>query len=110
MGWIEALCVHPEFQRFGVGRLLLAAMQDTAREHRITHAVIRVVDKATWALAFLARTGFKPLSDGAPQKVLQWQEERAEPALARPGVVVLWAAIPPKVEEPDEESDDATPS
>jgi amino-acid N-acetyltransferase len=112
VAYIESLCVHPDYQRAGVGTRLLESMQESAREHRIAYAAIRVVDRATWATAFLSKQGFKPLGGDAPQKVRDWLERREEPLAIRPGAAVLWSAIPPKAEEPEEdpELDDATPS
>lgn len=105
VAYLADLSVHPDHQRFGVGTRLIEALWDDARDAGLAHAVVRVWQKATWAKAFYAKLGFKPLSDDAPAKVLRWREERAASGrpLTRPGEAVLWAAIPEKAPEPDDD-------
>jgi amino-acid N-acetyltransferase len=105
VAYLEEISVHPDHQRVGVGSRLLETLWEGARASHLGYVVCRSWERAAWAGAFYAKAGFQRLGDDAPQKVLRWRDERAETGrpLTRPGEVVLWAAIPPKAEEEDDE-------
>lgn len=107
VAYLADISVHPDYQRFDVGTRLLEALRESARDSGLGHVVVRVWQKAAWATAFYAKAGFQPLADDAPPKVLRWREERAESGrpLTRPGETVLWAAIPAKAPDPDDEDE-----
>jgi N-acetylglutamate synthase-like GNAT family acetyltransferase len=95
VGCLYILNVAPEYQRFGVATRLLREMGERCQENAIRSVVARCWTQATWAHAFLASAGFKPLNkEGAPPPVAEWRE-RAESnnELVQPGQVVLWRAV-----------------
>jgi N-acetylglutamate synthase-like GNAT family acetyltransferase len=78
VAYIEELSVHPNFQRTGVGKALLAKARAEAKEAHLQHVVIRTFPKAAWAAAFWKKAGFSPLGEGSPEVVKVWQKEQGE--------------------------------
>ena len=95
VAYIAELSVHPDHQRFGIGRRLWSALRDDAAKHGIAHAIVRCWENASWAMGFYRTVGFAVADDGAPDKVRAWREERVQSGrpVCRPGEVVLWAKI-----------------
>jgi N-acetylglutamate synthase-like GNAT family acetyltransferase len=105
VGVIDEMSVHPEFQRFGIGRGLYERIEAEARELSLKEIVVKVWDRAEWAGKFYSALGFALVDERAPERVSTWFEERnAGRPLLRPGESALWAAI--RAEKPVEESDD----
>jgi len=107
VAYLEEIAVHPDYQRFGIGKKLIEQVFEEARAANLRELVLRRWDKAEWACAFYDSFGFKPIDDGAPTKVRGWLAEKTDgdrPFL-RPGESALWVAIP-KGNEPDEEDDE----
>lgn len=102
VAYIEAINVHPDVQRFGVGGKLLEALRDDAHKAELEHIVVRVWTKATWAMAFYRKHGFVEV-DGAtlPGDVKEWLSGDVSGRLAaRPGEVILFAPV--RAKDPDE--------
>ena len=94
VGYIEQLCVHPKFQRFGVGTKLFDTVRAEVQDLNLGAITIRSWSKAPWAQAFLARCGFKPVDGAAPPLLLTWKEEQeAKGPLVREGEVALYLAL-----------------
>jgi amino-acid N-acetyltransferase len=101
---LRTIAVDPSYQRFGIGARLLEAMRDGARRYGLGVAIVRVRERAAWAMRFFQKEGFRRLGDDAPEKVRGWRDEReaAGEAAVRTGEVLMWAAIGPKQEEADD--------
>ncbi len=110
VAYLEDVSVHPEYQRFGIGRKLVEHVFEEARAANLSQVVLRVWDKAEWAKAFYVSLGFRPIGDDAPAKVREWlalKTEGGRPFL-RPGESAWWVNIPaaaPEEEEPEDEDD-----
>lgn len=106
VAYLEELSVHPDHQRRGIATRLLAELYGRARELGMEQVVLRSREKASWAQAFYRKAGFAPIGDAAPAKVRAWrsEQEASGKPLAREGVVVLWARIPPVVDSTDEDA------
>src|SRR5580692_1241248 len=63
--------VHPDYQRFGIAADLLDSLKEEARNLHLEQIVVRVWEKATWAMAFYRRQRFMPIDATAPAKVQQ---------------------------------------
>jgi amino-acid N-acetyltransferase len=107
VAYLADLQVHPEYQRFGVGGRLVEKMREEARALRLEQIVVRVWEKAPWAMEFYRRLRFMPIDATAPAKVQQWKEERSGSGrpLVRPGEVALWSPIGPAPKLVDDEMD-----
>jgi amino-acid N-acetyltransferase len=103
VAYLEEISVGPEHQRVGVGAALLDELCRHAQAIRvrtesgpkaIEHVVARCWRRATWAMAFYARAGFRELGPDAPTEVRAWYDDRAAVGrpVTRPGEVVLWAS------------------
>ncbi|MFO0616119.1 MAG: GNAT family N-acetyltransferase [Polyangiaceae bacterium] len=91
VAYVEELSVHPDYQRFGVGRRLFEKIVSEARDLGLTAVVLKVWERAEWANAFYDAMGMKPIRDDAPAKVRQWLEERSQgQVFQRPGEGVRW--------------------
>ncbi|MEP7126741.1 MAG: GNAT family N-acetyltransferase [Byssovorax sp.] len=111
VAYLADLQVHPDYQRFGIGTKLLAQLNTEARAHGFDQIVVRVWEKATWALAFYRRHGFVVLGDVVPEKVALWKDERSQGRpIVRPGEVLMWAAVPPAPPIEEEETEEAPPT
>lgn len=110
VAYVEEISVHPDYQRFGVGSRLMAAMLEDARSHKLKHVALRCWTRAPWAMAFYKKLGFAPIDDAAPEKVLLWRDERVASGkpFTRPGEVAMWASIHEPPAAPEEPEDDAT--
>jgi amino-acid N-acetyltransferase len=113
VAYLEELSVHPDYQRFGIGAMLLESVYEEARDKDLKEIVLRTWDKAEWARAFYAKLGFVKIDESAPLRVRDWLASKTEgdrPFL-RPGESVLWRAIPkaPVVEEESDEDEDVAP-
>ncbi|WP_437640915.1 GNAT family N-acetyltransferase [Sorangium sp. So ce854] len=106
VAYLEELSVHPDHQRRGIATRLLAELYGRARELGMEQVVLRSREKASWAQAFYRKAGFAPIGDDAPARVRAWrsEQEASGKPLAREGVVVLWARIPPVVDSADEDA------
>ncbi len=107
VAYIEEMCVHPDWQRMGVGSALMNRIDEEARETKLKFIVLRCYEKAKWAIAFYKKHGFVPISDDAPPKVQHWKEEIAasgKPFVAA-GQIAMWRATtePPVSEDEDED-------
>jgi amino-acid N-acetyltransferase len=112
VAYITAIAVDPSYQRFGIGGRLLEAVRDGARRYGIGVAIVRVVERAAWAVRFFQKQGFRRLGDDAPEEVQRWRSGReasGEPAV-RPGEVLMWAAIGLKAEEPEDDEPQDEPT
>ncbi|MGK3983190.1 GNAT family N-acetyltransferase [Sorangium sp. So ce136] len=108
VAYLEELSVHPDHQRRGIATRLLEELHERARELGIEQVVLRSREKASWAQAFYRKAGFEALGDDAPEKVHAWrgEQEASGRPLNRPGVIILWAAVPPRAsEEPVDDGD-----
>ena len=111
VAYVEEIGVLPEYQRFGVGRLLIEKIREEAREYRIGEIVLKCWERASWAAAFYKRLGFVPIDEAAPQKVQTWFATKNDGRpLLRQGEQALWATVgpAPHAEEFDEEEPDET--
>jgi GNAT superfamily N-acetyltransferase len=107
VAYLADLQVHPDYQRFGIASRLFDLLETEARSHGFEHIVVRVWEKATWALAFYRARGFVPLDDDAPTKVGAWKHERSQGApIVRPGEALFWAKVSAAPVE-EEETEDA---
>ena len=96
VAYVEELGVHPDFQRFGIGKALIDELRGQARDYRITEIVLRMWQRAEWAAAFYKKLGFEPIDDSAPLKVRSWFEAKNEGRpMLRPGELALWAPVGP---------------
>jgi N-acetylglutamate synthase-like GNAT family acetyltransferase len=96
VGYLVILNVAPEYQRFGVATRLLREMGTSCREKEIEYVVARCWQSATWAAAFLAVVGFRPLdgSDEPPKPVREWRKRAAASGqLEVPGQTVFWRSV-----------------
>jgi amino-acid N-acetyltransferase len=96
VGYLAILNVAPEYQRFGVATRLLREMGASCREKGIAHVVARCWQSATWAAAFFAVAGFRPLdgADEPPAPVQDWRKRAAGSGqLDVPGQRVLWRSV-----------------
>ncbi|KYF59310.1 amino acid acetyltransferase [Sorangium cellulosum] len=105
VAYLEELSVHPDHQRRGIATRLLAELYGRARELGMEQVVLRSRERASWAQAFYRKAGFAPIGDDAPAKVRAWrgEQEASGKPLAREGVVVLWARIPPMADSTGED-------
>ncbi len=55
---VQQLYVSPDFQRRGVGGILMASTVDLARRHRVGGVWLSVWSGADWAVAFYEKYGF----------------------------------------------------
>jgi ribosomal protein S18 acetylase RimI-like enzyme len=106
VAYIDEISVHPDYQRFGIGRSLYEKVEAEARDLKLKEIVLKVSDRAVWALRFYRALGFQKIEDGAPARVKTWFEEKSsgQPFL-RPAESAMWVAIRPaaKVEDEDDE-------
>lgn len=111
VAYIEEMCVHPDWQRVGVGAKLMETIHEEARETKIKFIVLRCYEKARWALSFYKKLGFAPIDEQAPPKVQHWKEEIV--ASGRPfvaaGQIAMWAPVhePPPSEDDEEDEPEA---
>jgi ribosomal protein S18 acetylase RimI-like enzyme len=97
VGFVEDLQVHPELQRFGIGRRLFEKAEIELRHLGFEEVVLKVWDDAEWAAAFYRALGFEPYeASSAPENVRAWREEKVDeedrPYL-QPGQSVLWRKL-----------------
>lgn len=108
VAYVEEMNVHPDFQRFGLGSRLMAAIRDDARAAGIGHVVVRVWERAPWAIAFYRKLGFVEIEADAPAPVRHWRDEKlnAGRPLTRSGETLMWQEVGPApiVEEEEEEA------
>jgi amino-acid N-acetyltransferase len=111
VAYVEECSVHPDFQRFGVGRQLVAALFEGARKAGLHDVTVKCWKKATWAWSFYAKLGFAEIGDAAPAKVVHWRDKHVASGrpLTRPGEVALWIAVPPAAKAPEPEEDEDEP-
>jgi N-acetylglutamate synthase-like GNAT family acetyltransferase len=94
VGFVEALAVHPDYQRFGVGTRLVEHVREEAKKVGLGQVLVRAHTSAPWAEAFWKKLGFLPVDDSAPPKVKAWIEEQsANGPVAPPGYRVLWGKV-----------------
>jgi len=104
--YLEELAVHPDYQRFGIGRKLIERAFEEARENSFKEIVLRTWEKASWAQKFYEKLGFHAAADGPmPERVRVWLDEKTEGGrpFLRPGERVLWTKVPKGEEEEEEE-------
>jgi ribosomal protein S18 acetylase RimI-like enzyme len=91
VAYVEEISVHPDYQRFGVGKRLFEKIISEARDLGLDAVVLKVWDRAGFANAFYAALGVRKIDDKAPAKVQTWLEERSagQPFL-RPGESAHW--------------------
>lgn len=77
VGYVEELCVHPRFQRFGVGARLFEQARGEAEELGLRAMTTRVWSKAAWAKAFWTKLGWKPVDGAAPAIIGTWKSEQS---------------------------------
>jgi len=107
VGFIAEVGVHPDYQRFGIGRGLYERIETEARELGLKEIVVKVWDRAEWAVSFYRALGFKQVDEKAPERVSTWFEEKnAGQPLLRPGESVLWVSVRPAQRLDDEGLDD----
>lgn len=95
VAYVEELSVHPDYQRFGVGRRLFEKIVSEARDLGLGAVVLKVWERAEWANAFYDAMGLLPIRDDAPPKVREWLAARSEgQPFQRPGEGVRWVAVP----------------
>lgn len=111
VAYLADVSVHPDYQRFGIGSQLLEGLREEARDHDLSHIVVRVWENAPWAVAFYRHHGFAPIEGGAnvPAKVTGWRDDRLAGGrpLTRPGEIALWAEVGKAPEVPEEDEDAA---
>lgn len=91
VAYVEEISVHPDFQRFGVGRRLFEKIVSEARDLGLSAVVLKVWERAEWANAFYDAMGMQPIRDDAPAKVREWLASKAEgQPFQRPGEGVRW--------------------
>lgn len=114
VGYIEDIAVHPELQRFGIGRRLIEKARLELAHLGFVEVVLKVKSRARWAVAFYEALGFHTLGDPSalgdpnapdvPERVAAWRAEKVDeedrPYL-RPGEDVMWGLTRPR--EDDEE-------
>lgn len=88
---LEALCIDPSLQRYGLATRLLREVGDKAKDLGLSHAVLLVPDGDAGAATFLHKRGFAPAKDpssseGLPEPVARWLELRG----GTPGGHGLW--------------------
>ncbi len=94
VAYVEELSVHPDYQRFGVGRRLFEKIVEEARHLGLAAVVLKVWERAEWANAFYDAMGLQVLRDDAPPKVRKWLEERsAGQPFQRPGEGLRWIGV-----------------
>ena len=64
IGVIGRLYVLPELQRTGVGMALLAHVEGAARRKRLREIVVWTDSKASWAVSFYKRRGYREIEPG----------------------------------------------
>jgi N-acetylglutamate synthase-like GNAT family acetyltransferase len=64
IGVVGRLYVLPELQRRGVGTALLAHVEGAARRKRLREIVVWTDSKASWAVSFYKRHGFREIEPG----------------------------------------------
>jgi len=94
VGYVEELCVHPRFQRFGVGTKLFERARQEAEELNLRAMLVRCWAKATWAKAFFTKQGFKPVDGSLPEIVETWKgEQSAAGPFVRDGEMALYLSL-----------------
>ncbi len=64
IGVIGRLYVLPELQRMGVGTALLAHVEGAAKRNQLRETVVWTDPKATWAVSFYKRRGYREIAPG----------------------------------------------
>jgi N-acetylglutamate synthase-like GNAT family acetyltransferase len=64
IGVISRLYVLPELQQRGVGTALLAHVEGAAKRKRLREIVVWTDSKATWAVSFYKRRGYREIEPG----------------------------------------------
>lgn len=109
VAYLADINVHPDVQRFGLGARLLDAVREDARRAGLRHIVLRCWAKATWAMAFYRKQGFRELDSATlPNDVMTWVTEKEESGrpVVRPGEVLMFGDVGEPPEEPQEPEDD----
>ncbi|MFO0553199.1 MAG: GNAT family N-acetyltransferase [Polyangiaceae bacterium] len=106
IAYVEDIGVHPDYQRFGVGRKLMERVFEEAREAGFTEIALRAWDKVDFVQAFYKKLGFSRFEPGSasnPEKLALWYEEKTagDRPFLRPDESVLWRAVPAADEEED---------
>lgn len=57
--YLGMLSIHPELQQLGLGRLLIRAVEDQAREKGFTKVKMTVIEQRSELIAYYARRGYK---------------------------------------------------
>ena len=97
VGFVEDVSVHPEFQRWGIGRRLMDRAVSELAHLGFTEVVLKVFEQASWATAFYGALGFLEYrTEEAPQKLREWRESKLDTEdrpLLRPGQKLLWRKL-----------------
>jgi amino-acid N-acetyltransferase len=101
--YVEELSVLPSLQRFGIATRLLAHLVEDVRSLGLGHVVLCAWERAPWAQAFYAATGFRPIDDAAPEQVRAWLELKRESGrpFPKPGVTALYWVVPSEGDDED---------
>lgn len=111
VAYLADINVHPDVQRFGLGARLLEAVRDDARRAGLRHIVLRCWAKASWAMSFYRKQGFRDFDTATlPNDVMAWFTERQDSGrpIVRPGEILLFGEVgaPPPQAEEDEDEDE----
>lgn len=85
--WISSIYIHPKFQRKNFGKILLDEAEKIATEKGILIVALETHQRATWAINFYKKNGYKIIVDDLLEfpfsKVLQGKAVPNRPLLGK---------------------------
>ncbi len=73
--WIYHLCIHPEYQGKGYGKMLLRKTEEALKRKGATKILLGIFLDNLKIVPFYEKLGFKPMSDALTFEKDLWKEE-----------------------------------